>query len=178
MWARVNWLAHGSPSDLTTQGPGKGRLEQPPLGSWAWAVDELAREIVDFAQGNGSLIERLQRECMIPLEMALLNPQFWPALPARGGHPGGEPTALPPGRQGFSRGCGRRADWRPVGGPRLAGSSRTYVRVNSGRWHRGNGRTQTPANRRSSTPVFRACTGQELGGRAWIRPATGLDPSA
>ena len=81
VWARVNWLAHASPSGLTALAL-DGRLEPTPLGSWAWAVHELARVIVELAQGNDSLIERLQRECMIPLEMTLLNPQFWPALPA------------------------------------------------------------------------------------------------
>ncbi len=81
VWARVNWLAHAPPSDLTALTL-DGRLEPTPRGSWAWAVHELTLEIVELAQGNRSLIERLQRECMIPLEMALLDPHLWSALPA------------------------------------------------------------------------------------------------
>jgi hypothetical protein len=81
VWARMNWLAHASPSELKARIE-EDRREPAPSGSWAWAVHELNQEIVELAQGDCSQIGRLQRDCMVPLEMALLDPQYWPALPS------------------------------------------------------------------------------------------------
>jgi hypothetical protein len=70
-WANVNWLAHGRPTDVRERVRleyGLERLE----GSWAWAVSTVARELLDAGRED-SVVLRLQRDCLVPMELALLD---------------------------------------------------------------------------------------------------------
>jgi hypothetical protein len=70
-WANINWLAHGRTADLRERVRleyGLERLE----GSWAWAVSTVARELLEAGRED-SVVLRLQRDCLVPMELALLD---------------------------------------------------------------------------------------------------------
>jgi hypothetical protein len=80
-WANINWLAHGEPAELRERVRleyGLERLE----GSWAWAVSTVARELLE-AGGADPVVVRLQRDCLVPIELALLEQGDREFLPAR-----------------------------------------------------------------------------------------------
>jgi hypothetical protein len=70
-WAEINWLAHGEPSDILDRVRYELGLKRLP-GSWPWAVSTLAQELFVDAGARTETIRRLQRDCLIPMEMALM----------------------------------------------------------------------------------------------------------
>ena len=80
-WANINWLAHGEPAELRERVRleyGLERLE----GTWAWAVSTVARELLE-AGGADPVVVRLQRDCLVPIELALLERGDRGFLPSR-----------------------------------------------------------------------------------------------
>jgi hypothetical protein len=79
-WARLNWLAHGHPRELTGLARREWGLLRPE-GTWAWAVGTLAREILAGSRGDLAIVRLLQRDCLIPMELALMHEEGGAALP-------------------------------------------------------------------------------------------------
>jgi hypothetical protein len=46
------------------------------LGWWARARCDILREVIALSAGHPGRIEQLQRECLIPLELRLMDPSF------------------------------------------------------------------------------------------------------
>ena len=70
-WARVNWIAHVDPSaviDRYRSEHGLRRLEH----SWPWATSTLTNEMVEIAGADRDVIRQLQRDCLVPMELTLL----------------------------------------------------------------------------------------------------------
>ena len=71
-WAQVNFLAHGRPALLLRQ----FELEQQRLphriGSWPRTKSDILQELVVLAAGRPERIEVLQRGCLIPVEIRLM----------------------------------------------------------------------------------------------------------
>lgn len=80
-WARVNTLAHARPllliRDLELRRCVPGRV-----GSWSRTMLDILRELAELASGEPCRIEQLQRECLIPLELRLMEPSFRDVLPS------------------------------------------------------------------------------------------------
>lgn len=70
-WAHVNWIAHCEPTTIVDQVRGELGLHRPP-GGWQWAISTIARELIEKAGASEVAIRILQRECLIPMELALL----------------------------------------------------------------------------------------------------------
>jgi hypothetical protein len=82
VWARVNSLAHARPLRLLHECQVRRRNTPEPLGSWARARSDILEELVDLAGGRSQRIEQLQRECLIPLELRLMEPHLANLLPS------------------------------------------------------------------------------------------------
>jgi len=70
-WANLNWLAHGRPAELRERvrlESGLRRME----GTWAWAVSTVARELLEAGRED-AVVLCLQRDCLVPMELALLD---------------------------------------------------------------------------------------------------------
>jgi hypothetical protein len=72
VWAEINWLAHGQPSDIRDHVRSEYGLERP-TGSWSWAVTVLARELVACADEEEDTISLMQRDCLVPMELGLMH---------------------------------------------------------------------------------------------------------
>ncbi len=70
-WAQVNWIAHGEPTAIKDHVRSELGLRRPP-GTWPWAITTMARELLARADNSNAAIRLLQRECLIPMEFALL----------------------------------------------------------------------------------------------------------
>ena len=81
-WARVNLLAHARPLRIIHERDERRRGAPEPLGSWARTRSDLLEELVDLAGGRSEHIEQLQRACLIPLELRLMEPCFANLLPS------------------------------------------------------------------------------------------------
>ncbi len=105
-WAQLNWLAHADPGDVrNSRRPGPNRPAR--LGSWPWAVEVLATELL-ASTSDDTGVRILQRECLVPLELTIMLPSFWNVMPAEvvtlaltrlRAHPrarGRGPTRVPP----------------------------------------------------------------------------------
>ncbi len=80
-WAQVNSLAHGRPS-LLVRDLELRRWVPERVGSWARTTFDILEELVELAAGQTGQIEQLQRECLIPLELRLMEPLFDSVLPS------------------------------------------------------------------------------------------------
>ena len=80
-WARLNWISHAAPEEVVARVGDPGR-PLGRLGSWEWAVGALSEELVSIAGGQTPVIDVLQRGCLVPLELTLMQPAFWSVLPA------------------------------------------------------------------------------------------------
>jgi hypothetical protein len=72
VWTEVNWLAHADPSairDRVGYETGLRRLDD----SWEWATTTLARELLDRAGWQRDIVVQLQRDCLVPIELTLLD---------------------------------------------------------------------------------------------------------
>jgi hypothetical protein len=82
VWAELNRIAHRRPAEVTAR-RGDGAVARPvPLGSWAWAEEAIGEELTRLSRGDGERVARLQRECLVPLELSLMSPLFGNVLPA------------------------------------------------------------------------------------------------
>ena len=81
VWTRCNWIAHAAPDEIMAAVAGPARLSGRP-GSWAWAAGTLADELIRLAGGEPGAVGDLQRGCLVPLELTLMEPAFWNVLPA------------------------------------------------------------------------------------------------
>ena len=70
-WAQLNWIAHCEPSEILYRSQSELGLQRQG-GTWPWAISTMAHEMVKRAGGCEAAIRRLQRECLIPLELTLL----------------------------------------------------------------------------------------------------------
>ncbi|MGD0392002.1 MAG: hypothetical protein ABSC41_05105 [Acidimicrobiales bacterium] len=80
-WARVNSLAH-APPPLLVRDLEMRRYVPARVGSWARITFDILQELVELASGHTDRIEQLQRECLIPLELRLMEPSFDNVLPS------------------------------------------------------------------------------------------------
>ena len=71
-WAELNWLAHAETEAVLARVRSEACLDESRQGSWEWAVDVLASTLVEAAGGSQSIVARVQRDCIIPMELALL----------------------------------------------------------------------------------------------------------
>lgn len=70
-WTEVNWLAHADPALIGQRVRYESGLHRPQ-GTWAWATGLVARELLDLAAWRPELVVQLQRECLVPIELWLL----------------------------------------------------------------------------------------------------------
>ena len=80
-WAELNWLTHGHPDQIRERVLSESGLERPN-GSWQWATSVLARELLHDGGGRNDVIALLQRDCLIPMELVLLDHDHNELLPA------------------------------------------------------------------------------------------------
>jgi hypothetical protein len=120
VWAQLNWIAHAPPGALLERAIGCGAPDRF-IGTWAWAVKTLMRELVVLSGGDPQVVLALQRDCVIPVELTLMTPDCRDVLPADAAslvitrmraHPRvrseGRTRKLPPGVR-----------WIGIGGPTL-----------------------------------------------------------
>jgi hypothetical protein len=72
VWTEVNWLAHADPAairDRVGYESGLRRLDD----SWEWATTTLARELLERAGWQRDVVVQLQRDCLVPIELTLLD---------------------------------------------------------------------------------------------------------
>ena len=81
VWAQLNCLAHGDPVWLVRDREGRRGCGRERLGSWARTRSDILEELVDLGAGHPAAIEHLQRACLIPLELRLMDPTFSTLLP-------------------------------------------------------------------------------------------------
>jgi hypothetical protein len=80
-WIQCNWIAHAPPEEIVVAaGDPSGSVVR--LGSWAWAVRALSEEMVGLTAAETGAIGDLQRGCLVPLELTLMQPAFASILPA------------------------------------------------------------------------------------------------
>lgn len=79
-WVEINWLAHGDPSEILARAREELGLKRPQ-GSWVWATSTLVNELFMDAGANADTIRQLQRDCIIPMEMALMSQTHQTMLP-------------------------------------------------------------------------------------------------
>jgi hypothetical protein len=79
---QLNWLAHGDPESLARQGEQAGRHRPERPGSWMRVRTDILQELVGLADGRAEVIAHLQRACLIPLELRLMDPVFGDRLPS------------------------------------------------------------------------------------------------
>ncbi len=71
-WSFVNALAHREPEVIARFRP---KCAPSLWGTWKWAREVLASEVVDRAEGSPVGIRYLQQTSLVPLELILLTPQ-------------------------------------------------------------------------------------------------------
>jgi hypothetical protein len=71
VWVAANWLAHAEPSTIEERVRYETGLQRLG-GSWEWAVSTLARELVALAGWRPEVVRQLQRDCFVPIELAVL----------------------------------------------------------------------------------------------------------
>jgi hypothetical protein len=81
-WARVNWLAHAHPAVLLHEFDVQRNRAPQRSGSWARTNVDILQELVELAAGESPLIQQLQRGCLIPLELRLMEPPLSDVLPS------------------------------------------------------------------------------------------------
>jgi hypothetical protein len=79
-WANLNWIAHGPPSEIVERAKSEAGLCRP-AGSWAWVTSTFAHELDVGSGGDPDIVEQLQRDCLIPMELALMRPGHDNVLP-------------------------------------------------------------------------------------------------
>lgn len=79
-WAYLNWIAHGDASEIIDRARSETGLSRPK-GTWLWASSTLAHEILVGSKGRLSTVEQLQRDCLVPIELALMHPGRERVLP-------------------------------------------------------------------------------------------------
>jgi hypothetical protein len=79
-WMHINWLAHSTPSEIEERARAEWGLTRPS-GSWGWAVSTVARELYVCSHGDDGLVLQLQRDCLIPMELSLMDPERREFLP-------------------------------------------------------------------------------------------------
>ena len=79
-WAQINWIAHSEPSTIIDRVRSEVGLQRPP-GTWPWAVNTMAHELLSRAGNNDAFMRLLQRECLIPVEIDLLRSKAGCFLP-------------------------------------------------------------------------------------------------
>lgn len=80
-WTRVYSLSHPRPSVLTRGLELQRRTAPAPVGPWARAKYDILEELVELSGGRPDRIEQLKRECLIPLELDLMDPRLCGILP-------------------------------------------------------------------------------------------------
>lgn len=81
VWAQLNWIAHAPPGALLERAIGSDDNDRF-IGTWAWAVKTLLRELMVLSGGDPQVVLVLQRDCVIPVELTLMVPHCWDVLPA------------------------------------------------------------------------------------------------
>ncbi len=81
-WVHLNGLAHGDPHHLALQAEVARRQRPERPGSWEGTRTDILLELVRLADGSAEVITHLQRSCLIPLELRLLEPRFGDRLPS------------------------------------------------------------------------------------------------
>lgn len=81
VWAQLNWISHAPPDALLEQAVGHDANDRS-IGTWAWAVKTLLRELMALSGGDPRVVLTLQRECVIPVELTVMVPDCWDLLPA------------------------------------------------------------------------------------------------
>lgn len=79
-WAHLNWLAHARPTELIDRFRGELGLRRP-AGTWAWATSALVGALVVMTGADEETIRLLQRDCLVPFELALLRGDTGGVLP-------------------------------------------------------------------------------------------------
>ncbi len=72
VWVAANWLAHAEPAAIEARVRYEAGLQRLG-GSWEWAVTTLARELVELAGRRPEVVRQLQRDCLVPVELAVLD---------------------------------------------------------------------------------------------------------
>jgi len=67
----ANWLAHAEPTAIEERVRYESGLRRPG-GTWDWAISTLARELVELAGARHDVMRQLQHDCLVPVELALL----------------------------------------------------------------------------------------------------------
>jgi hypothetical protein len=80
-WAHINWLAHADPSEILARAREELGLRRPE-GSWPWATSTLAHELFVDSGESGDTVRQLQRDCIIPIELALISTEQLSMSPA------------------------------------------------------------------------------------------------
>jgi hypothetical protein len=70
-WVHLNWIAHGQASEIIERARSETGLNRPS-GTWAWATSTFARELLVSSKGDLFTVEQLQRDCLVPIELALM----------------------------------------------------------------------------------------------------------
>ncbi len=81
VWAQLNWIAHAPPAALLERAA-RGVADDRFIGTWAWAVKTLLRELVALSGGDPQVVMALQQDCLVPVELTLMVPDYWDVLPA------------------------------------------------------------------------------------------------
>ena len=79
-WVHLNRVAHALPSEIITRARSEMGLG-PLTGTWAWATSTLARELLNGSGGDVTIVDQMQRDCLVPMELALMHPGREHVLP-------------------------------------------------------------------------------------------------
>jgi hypothetical protein len=74
-WIPVNRLAHAPARELLADSC-RSRRGGPPWGSWAWALQTVLGEMRDAADGREDRMQELQRGCIVPYELSVLEASY------------------------------------------------------------------------------------------------------
>jgi hypothetical protein len=80
-WVHINWIAHGLPSEIVGLARAEAGLRRPS-GTWPWVTSTFADELLAGSTGDLSIVGQLQRDCLIPMELALMHPHSESVLPS------------------------------------------------------------------------------------------------